>query len=71
MCAVATHTGQRCKFGGKKKSHVTHEPLPQVLQKATGGRSGCCGQPRPGVLVAGPWNVETEGVAAALLSGWL
>ena len=63
-------------LGGKKKSHVTQEPLPHVLQKATGGSSGCCGQPRAGVLVAGPWKVETEGVetegaAATVASGWL
>jgi len=52
-------------FGGKKKSHVTHEPLPHVLQKAIGGSNGCCGQPRAGALVAGPWKLETEGVATA------
>ena len=49
-------------MGGKKKSHVTQDPFPHVLQKATGGSSGCCGQPRAVVLVAGPWKVETDGV---------
>ena len=63
--ALVTQTGHKWMFGGKKKSQVTHEPLPHTLQNATGGSAGCCGQPRCWALVAGPWNAETEGVGAA------
>lgn len=68
-----THCGHRWRLGGKKKSQVTQDPLPHILQNETGGSRGCWGHPRSAVAVGTAWKLETDGVTAtgACDCGWL